>query len=508
MWLSDWIDGECGTGSPQQAACLCIWRNRFQTHNNRQRITSSGRSVGRTQCYTVRTCTHTNSRFTQSESGRTKVRKRAPSELIAPASPFIPFNRMQMIQSYSFSITFSRFFSASSLLLFRHPDRYCHNVCIRFMPKFITETESLLIICIGAAYLVRCSSSAYFALLLPFTLPHSLEYLMPLPLPLPLHHGYHTAREGERVREKWAIESMRNTIQFRIWCTADIHLSIDVMTTWIATAESTVISFVVDFSLHDAQANGPSKKSIEIIFARKLKEAFPATVNDSTYVSIDPRRKREKKKSWNYSNRRWEIDSNYIFGIFGVIETEDMKSMKRNIWLIFIVIRHSRWWIDCERRAIASNNNYEKRTFLHVLSFFFRQINVSRVADSTDRDEPAERQTNATSEPKIMMVAMPNINSDAEERGASLEWVENGRWLWLVCVFEADAHSSWTAVWQTGELNDGHEFSKCRCEKNEQQQQQQREKIALQCVSAPNDSPHFISISVSVLVIVWPHLLC
>lgn len=164
------------------------------------------------------------------------------------------------------------------------------------MPKFITETESLLIICIGAAYLVRCSSSAYFALLLPFTLPHSLEYLMPLPLPLPLHHGYHTAREGERVREKWAIESMRNTIQFRIWCTADIHLSIDVMTTWIATAESTVISFVVDFSLHDAQANGPSKKSIEIIFARKLKEAFPATVNDSTYVSIDPRRRRGRKK--------------------------------------------------------------------------------------------------------------------------------------------------------------------------------------------------------------------
>lgn len=154
-----------------------------------------------------------------------------------------------------------------------------------------------------------------------------------------------------------------------------------------------------------------------------------------------------------------------------------MKSMKRNIWLIFIVIRHSRWWIDCERRAIASNNNYEKRTFLHVLSFFFRQINVSRVADSTDRDEPTERQTNATSEPKIMMVAMPNINSDAEERGASLEWVENGRWLWLVCVFGADAHSSWTAVWQTGELNDGHEFSKCRCEKNEQQQQRERKSL-------------------------------
>lgn len=209
------------------------------------------------------------------------------------------------------------------------------------MAKCITETESLLIICIGAAYLVRCSSSAYFALLLPSPLPHSLEYFMRCRC----HYTMATARtEIESEREKWAIKSMRNTIQFRIWCTADTlkHRRNDDV-----NSDSWIDGNIVrcGFFVTRSQSKWAVKKSIEIIFTRKLKEAFPATAIESVglceHHSTHTEREKKLKLFKSPLRNRYELYF-WHFRCDGDSPTETWNQWRETYDWFFIVIRHSR----------------------------------------------------------------------------------------------------------------------------------------------------------------------
>lgn len=145
----------------------------------------------------------------KSESGRTKVQKRDQSKLTATQWVH-SFHSIVCKWSNPIHLT-SHFFLALALA------RTVITWCVRFKPKFITETESLLIICNGAAHFSLLSALAHVLFsvlwtLLPFELPHYLEYFMRWRCPS-LWTGNGNG-------------SMRNMIQFRIWRTAYTWASI------------------------------------------------------------------------------------------------------------------------------------------------------------------------------------------------------------------------------------------------------------------------------------------
>lgn len=202
----------------------------------------------------------------------------------------------------------------------------------------------------------------------------------------------------------------------------DLHLSVRIyiMTTWMATTESTVISFVhfpfffFFFVSRCPTLNGPCWESIRNYFTRKLKDVF------SMVVSVE----RHATQKWMKLNCNWAIETIFIFGIltmdydFPWRNTKSMKGEHINYKIDFILL-------------FSLHHALNRTTNFCEMNFFARLL-VSRSADKCqssrqiDIDEQTDRQTehNFKTEKKKKernndRQAHPNKNCKARKRHTS-----------------------------------------------------------------------------------------